>query len=71
MKHYSADLRERLLGAIEAGLPLAEVAQLFSVCPGTIVRWRRRRRATGAATARPRPAWTPRLGPYHAAALWA
>ena len=24
MKQYSADLRERLLGAIDAGLPLAE-----------------------------------------------
>ena len=69
MKQYSADLRERLLGAIDAGLPLAEAARLFRVCPSTIVRWRRRRRATGVPTALPRPGRTPRLGPYHAAAL--
>jgi transposase len=69
MKHYAADLRERLLGAIDAGLPLAEAARLFRVCPSTIVRWRRRRCATGAATALPRPGRPPRLSPYHAAAL--
>ena len=42
MKQYSADLRERLLGAIDGGLPVAEAARLFRVCPSTIVRWRRR-----------------------------
>ena len=31
MKQYSADLRERLLGAIDAGLPQAEAARLFGV----------------------------------------
>jgi transposase len=69
MKHYSADLRERLLGAIDAGLPLAEAARLFHVCPSTIVRWRRRRRTTGLATALPRPGRSPRVSPYQAAAL--
>jgi len=31
MKQYSADLRERLLGAIDAGLPQAEAARLFGI----------------------------------------
>ena len=47
MKQYSADLRERLLGAIDAGLPVAEGARLFGVCPSTIRRWRPRRRTPG------------------------
>jgi hypothetical protein len=41
MKPYSADLRERLLGAIDAGLPQAESARLSGDCPSAIVRWRR------------------------------
>jgi putative transposase len=69
MKQYSADLRERLLGAIDAGLPLAEAARLCRVCPSTIGRWRRRQRTTGAVAARARPGRTPRIGPTHAAAL--
>jgi transposase len=71
MKQYSADLRERLLGAIDAGLPQAEAARLFGVCPSTIGRWRRRLRTTGAVAARPRPGRTPRIGRNQAAALQA
>ncbi len=71
MKQYSADLRERLLGAIDAGLPLAEGARLFGVCPSTIRRWRQRQRQTGSVAARPRPGRTPRIGPALAAALQA
>ena len=69
MKQSSADLRERLLGAIEAGLPVAEAARLFRVCPSTIGRWRRRQRAEGTAAARPRPGRTPRIAPAQAPAL--
>jgi transposase len=47
VKQYSADLRERLLGAIDAGLPQAEAARLFGVSESTIKRWRRRRHETG------------------------
>ncbi len=71
MKQYSTDRRERLLGAIDAGLPQAEAARLFGVCGSTIVRWRQRQRITGAVTARPRPGRTPRIGPAHAATLQA
>jgi transposase len=68
MKQYSADLRERLLGAIDGGLPVAEAARLFRVCPSTIVRWRRQR-ATGTVAARSRPGRPPRIGSAHSAAL--
>jgi transposase len=71
MKQYSADLRERLLGAIDAGLPQAEAARLFGVCPSTITRWRRRLRRTGTVAASPRPGRTPRIGPAQAATLQA
>ncbi len=71
MKQYSADLRERLLGAIDAGLPQAEAARLFGVCPSTIVRWRHRLRATGSVAARSRPGRTPSIGSAQAVALQA
>ena len=71
MKQYSADLRERLLGAIDGGLPVAEAARLFRVGPSTIVRWRRRPRTTGTVAARSRPGRPPRIGAAHAAALQA
>ena len=71
MKQYSADLRERLLGAIDGGLPVAEAARLFRVCPSTIRRWQRRLRTSGTVTALSRPGRTPRIGPAHAAALQA
>jgi len=61
MKQYSADLRERLLGAIDAGLPQAEAARLFGVSDSTITRWRRRRQETGGVAASPRPGRRPRV----------
>ena len=69
MKQYSADLRERLLGAIDAGLPQAEAARLFGVGTSTIKRWRRRRRQTGTVAARPRPGRSRRIGPEAESAL--
>ena len=55
MKQYSADLRERLLGAIDVGLPQAEAARYFGVGESSIKRWRHRRQATGSLSASPRP----------------
>jgi transposase len=55
MKQYSADFRERLLGAIDAGLPQVEAARLFGVSTSSIKRWRQHQRATGSVAARPRP----------------
>ena len=62
MKQYSADLRERLLGAIDAGLPQAEAERLFSVGLSTIKRWRQRRGQTGSLTASPHPGRSRRIG---------
>jgi transposase len=69
MKQYSTDLRERLLGAIDAGLPQAEAARLFGVCVSTIGRWRVQQRTTGTVEARPRQGRAPRIGAAQAAAL--
>ena len=61
MKQYSADLRERLVGAIDAGLPQAEAARLFGVGLSTIKRWRQRHRQTGSVAASPRPGRSRRI----------
>jgi transposase len=68
MKQYSVDLRERLLRAIDAGLPQAEAARLFGVGTSTIKRWRRRRER-GDLAPTPRPGRPPRIGPAQHAAL--
>jgi transposase len=44
-KAYSVDLRERAVGAIEAGLLQAEVVELFKVSLATLKRWLCKRRA--------------------------
>ena len=69
MKQYSADLRERLLGAIDAGLSQAEAARLFGVSTATLDRWRRRRRQTGSVAPRPRPGRPRRIAAHQDAAL--
>ena len=69
VKQYSVDLRERLLEAIDAGLPQAEAARLFGIGVSTIKRWRRRRRETGVVTARPRPGRRPLVDPGAAPTL--
>ena len=69
VKQYSADLRERLLGAIDAGLPQAEAARLFGVGISSIKRWRARQRQTGTVQASARPGRTRRIGSRAEAAL--
>jgi transposase len=61
MKTYSIDLRERLLRAVDAGLPQAEASRLFGVGTSTIKRWRRRRER-GALAPTPKPGRPPRIG---------
>ena len=68
MKQYSVDLRERLLGAIDAGLSQAEAARLFGVGTSTITRWRHRRAETRTLQPTPRPGRAPRIGAAQAAA---
>jgi len=69
MKQYSVDLRERLPGAIDAGLSQAEASRLFGVDTITITRWRQHQRDTGAVAPKPRPGRRPVIGPDQAAAL--
>ena len=44
MNAYSKDLRLRVLGAVDRGLPREEVSRLFGVSRSTIKRWVKRRR---------------------------
>ena len=44
-KAYSVDLRERAVGAVEAGRLQVEVAELFKVSLATLKRWLCKRRA--------------------------
>ena len=71
MKQYSADLRERLLGAIDAGLPQVEAARLFGVSVSSIKRWRQQVRQTGSVAARRRTGRHRRVRPEHEAILLA
>src|SRR5687768_5554401 len=69
MKQYSVDFRERLLGAIDAGLMQAEASRLFGLGTSTITRWRQQYRATGSVAPEPRPGRPPAIGPVEADAL--
>jgi transposase len=71
MKQYSADLRERLLGAIDAGLPQVEAARLFSVSVSSIKRWRQQVQQTGSLVARTRTGRRRRVRPEEEATLLA
>jgi transposase len=55
MKAYSVDLRERVVAAVERGMPRAAVAEQFRVSLRTIKRWLRRQRTTGNLDTSPRP----------------
>ena len=50
---YSADLRERVLLAGEAGLPPTEVARRFGIGLSTVYLWRQQARAEGLRCAKP------------------
>ncbi len=71
MKQYSADLRERLLGAIDAGLPQVEAAHLFGVSVSSIKRWRTQQRQTGSLAPRRRTGRHRRVQPEQETALLA
>jgi transposase len=47
MKAYSEDLRQRIVRAVESGMPRAEVARLFVVSERTIKRYLRQWRTAG------------------------
>ena len=74
---YSADLRSRVLAAIDGGNPAKAVAQLFQVSVSYIYKALGRRAVTGETEARPqrnrqalRPRWRPgRASPWRSCGL--
>jgi transposase len=62
MKHYSKDLRSRVLAAVDAGRPREEVAMTFSVSVPTIKRWLKRPRERGDVEPKPIPGRLSRKG---------
>jgi transposase len=59
----SADFRERLVAAIDAGLPPGEAAQHFRVSIRSIYRWLARQRRGESLADKPRAGRPPKLGP--------
>jgi transposase len=52
-KPYSQDLRERVVGAVEAGASCHEAAAAFEVSVSSAIRWVARWRQTGSVAAKP------------------
>ena len=52
-KPLSSDLRERLIGAVAAGMSRRAAAERFGIAASTAVKWVRRWRDTGSKTPRP------------------
>jgi transposase len=67
----SADFRERLVTALDAGLSPGEAARLFGVDVSTVYRWRRRVRRGESLAEKPRSGRPPKLAPIHYPALQA
>jgi transposase len=64
MKAYSVDLRERVLAALDRGMPRSEVVSTFQVSLATLKRWHTARRATGDFTPqRPSGGFEPTITP--------
>ena len=59
----SADFRERLVTAIDAGLAPGEAARLFGVDRRTVFRWRARHRRGESLAEKPRSGRPPKLDP--------
>lgn len=55
MKAYSEDLRQRIVEAVERGMPRTDVVTTFRVSLATIKRYLKQWRATGQLTVKPRP----------------
>ena len=62
MKTYSLDLRERVLAAVDRGVPRKEAVGIFGVSLATLKRWLKRREQTGSAAPSKRPGMRRRVG---------
>jgi transposase len=64
MKAYTQELRERIVAAVDHGVPRDEVAEVFGVGLSTIKRYLKQRRETGSVAPKPIPGRPPKkLGP--------
>jgi transposase len=71
MQALSPDLRVRIVAAVDAGTPKAEVARRFAVSLSSVKRLVVLRRERGSLAPLPRPGRTPTIRPAHEEALWA
>jgi transposase len=71
MNQYPADVRDRLLRALDAGLARPEATRTFGVSDRTIRRWQQRRRETGSVVPTRRTGSPRRIAPAHEGALLA
>ena len=62
MKTYSQDLRDKMLAALDRGMPRKEAVGAFGVSPATLKRWLRRRRETGSVVPKRRRRMRLRIG---------
>ena len=69
MKAYSMDLRQRIVAAVDAGTPRAEVARTFRVSLATLKRYLKQRRETGTLAPRTSPGRPAEIPPVQHAAL--
>ncbi len=53
MEAYTQELRERIVAAVDQGVPREEVADVFGVGLSTIKRYLKQRRETGSVAAKP------------------
>jgi transposase len=71
MNAYPAQLRTRIVNAIEGGMAQTEVARVFAVSVRTIRRYLTQHRQTGDLTPGQSPGRSPLIGPDHAVRLHA
>ncbi len=58
-----ADLRERAVAAVDAGVPRSEVVRAYRIAPRTLERWLARHRTGAGLADRPRSGRPPKLPP--------
>lgn len=66
---YSTDLRQRVLAAVDRGMPRTEVVATFQVSAGSIKRWLTQRRTTGDVAPHAPPGRTATITAAHYPAL--
>ena len=71
MRGYSVDLRQRVVAAVERGMPRPQVVTTFGVSLATLKRWLKQYRTTQELSAKSPPGRARAIAPEHEAALTA